>query len=161
MILTEHPEIDFVTAQLNYVDWTNPAVRSKEVYEVCCKHGKPVVIMEGLKGGTLVNIPEKAKKLMKDYNPDASIASWAFRFLLSLPNVRVVSIGMPKLEFLEDNIKTFNNFSPSTTKSMRSSTRSSTSSTRIPPSPAPTAATAYPSAPRRSISPTTLRCTTT
>ena len=112
MILTEHPAIDFVTAQLNYVDWTNPAVRSKEVYEVCCKHGKPVVIMEGLKGGTLVNIPEKAKKLMKDYNPDASIASWAFRFLLSLPNVRVVSIGMPKLEFLEDNIKTFNNFKP-------------------------------------------------
>jgi predicted aldo/keto reductase-like oxidoreductase len=112
MILTEHPEIDFVVEQLNYIDWTNPAIRSKDLYEITLKHNKPIVVMEGCKGGTLVNIPPEAQKLMKDYNPDASIASWAYRFLLSLPGVRVVSVGMPKMEFLEDNIKTFENFKP-------------------------------------------------
>ena len=55
------------------------------------KHGKPVVVMEAIKGGTLVNIPEEAQKLMKDYNPDASIASWALRFVGSLPGVRAKS----------------------------------------------------------------------
>lgn len=111
-ILTEHPEIDFVVEQLNYVDWTNPAIRSKEIYEVAVKHGKPVVVMEACKGGTLAEIPEEAQKLMKEYNPDASIASWAFRFVGSLPGVRVVLAGMPKMEFLMDNIKTFENFQP-------------------------------------------------
>lgn len=68
--------------------------------------------MEACKGGTLAEIPDEAKKLMKDYNPDASIASWAFRFVGSLPGVRVVLAGMPKMEFLDDNIKTFENFVP-------------------------------------------------
>ena len=111
-ILTEHPEIDFVVEQLNYIDWNNPGIRSKEIYEVAVKHGKPVVVMEAIKGGTLVNIPEEAQKLMKDYNPDASIASWALRFVGSLPGVRVVLAGMPKMEFLDDNLKTFNDFKP-------------------------------------------------
>lgn len=112
MILTEHPEINFVVEQLNYIDWVNPAIRSKEIYEVAVKHGKPVVVMEACKGGTLAEIPDEAKKLMKDYNPDASIASWAFRFVGSLPGVRVVLAGMPRMEFLDDNIKTFENFVP-------------------------------------------------
>ena len=60
--------------------------------------------MEPCKGGTLANPPEEAVKLMKAYNPDASIASWAYRFVASLPGVRVVSVGMPKMEFLEDNM---------------------------------------------------------
>lgn len=112
LILTEHPEIDFVIEQLNYIDWLNPAIRSKEIYEVAVKHGKPVVVMEACKGGTLAEIPDEAKKLMKAYNPDASIASWAYRFVGSLPGVRVVLAGMPKMEFLLDNIKTFENFVP-------------------------------------------------
>jgi predicted aldo/keto reductase-like oxidoreductase len=111
-ILTEHPEIDFVVEQLNYIDWNNPGIRSKEIYEVAVKHGKPVVVMEAIKGGTLVNIPEEAKKIMKDYNPDASIASWALRFVGSLPGVRVVLAGMPHMEDLMDNLKTFNDFKP-------------------------------------------------
>lgn len=112
LILTEHPEIDFVVEQLNYIDWLNPVIRSKAIYEVAVKHGKPIVVMEGCKGGTLAEIPDEAKKLMKDYNPDASIASWAFRFVGSLPGVRVVLAGMPKMEFLLDNINTFENFVP-------------------------------------------------
>lgn len=112
MILTEHPEINFVVEQLNYIDWVNPAIRSREIYEVAVKHGKPVVVMEACKGGTLAEIPDEAKQVMKAYNPDASIASWAFRFVGSLPGVRVVLAGMPRMEFLDDNIKTFENFVP-------------------------------------------------
>ncbi len=68
--------------------------------------------MEACKGGTLAEIPEEAQRLMKDYNPDASIASWAYRFVGSLPGVRVVLAGMPKMEFFEDDLKTFENFEP-------------------------------------------------
>lgn len=112
LILTEHPEIDFVVEQINYIDWLNPAIRSKEIYEAAVKHNKPIVVMEACKGGTLAEIPAEAKKLMKDYNPDASIASWAYRFVGSLPGVRVVLSGMPKMEFLDDNMATFENFKP-------------------------------------------------
>ena len=111
-LLTEHPEIDFLVLQLNYIDWKNPTVRAKELYEIASKHNKPVVVMESCKGGTLAQIPEEAQKLMKAYNPDASIASWAYRFVGSLPNVRMVLAGMPKMEFLEDNLKTFESFVP-------------------------------------------------
>ncbi len=111
-ILTEHPEIDFVVEQINYIDWDNPGIRSKELYETAERHGKPIVVMETCKGGLLAEIPDEAKKIMKDYNPDASIASWAYRFAASLPNVRVVLSGMPKMEFLMDNIKTMENFVP-------------------------------------------------
>jgi predicted aldo/keto reductase-like oxidoreductase len=68
--------------------------------------------MEPCKGGTLANPPEEAAKLMKDYAPDASLASWAYRWVGSLPGVRVVSVGMPKMEFLDDNMKTFDDFKP-------------------------------------------------
>ena len=112
MILTEHPEVDFVMLQINYVDWDSPAIRSRELYECAQKHGKPIIVMEPCKGGTLASLPPEAEKLMKDYNPDASIASWAYRFVASLPGVRVVSVGMPKMEFLLDNMKTFDNFVP-------------------------------------------------
>ncbi len=112
LILTEHPEIDFVVLQLNYIDWENPAIRSREIYEVAVKHEKPIVVMEACKGGILANLPPEAEKLLKDYNPDASTASWAYRFCASLPGVRVVLAGMNKLEYVEDNIKTMENFVP-------------------------------------------------
>ncbi len=112
MLLTDHPEINFVVEQLNYLDWNSPTNRAKELYEVAVKHNKPIVVMEAIKGGNLVNVPKEAEKLMKDYNPDASIASWALRFVGSLPGVRVVLAGMPKLEFCLDNMKTFDNFVP-------------------------------------------------
>ena len=77
LILTEHPEINFVVLQLNYIDWVNPAIRSKEIYEVAVKHNKPIVVMEACKGGTLAEIPDEAKKLMKDYNL-MRLLSWAW-----------------------------------------------------------------------------------
>lgn len=111
-ILTEHPEIDFVVLQINYLDWNSTTIRSRELYETALKHGKPVVAMEVCKGGMLAEVPDEAKKLMLDYNPDASIASWAYRFTASLPNVRVVLTSTPKMEFMDDNIATMENFVP-------------------------------------------------
>lgn len=111
-ILTEHPEINFVVLQLNYIDWENPTIRSREMYEVAVKHDKPIVVMEACKGGILANLPPEAEKLMKDYNPDASTASWAYRFCASLPGVRVVLSGMNRLEYVVDNIKTMEDFKP-------------------------------------------------
>ncbi|NLN98243.1 MAG: 4Fe-4S dicluster domain-containing protein [Eubacteriaceae bacterium] len=111
-VLSKHPEIDFVMLQINYLDWDSPAIRSRELYEVAMKYEKPIVVMEPCKGGTLANPPEEAAKLMRDYNPEASFASWAYRWVGSLPGVRVVAAGMPKMEFLEDNMKTFDDFKP-------------------------------------------------
>ena len=111
-VLTNHPEIDFVMLQINYVDWENKAIRAKESYEIALKHNMPIVVMEPCKGGTLAVMPGEAEALMKAYNTDDSLASWAYRFVGTLPGVRMVLAGMPATEFLEDNIKTFNNLKP-------------------------------------------------
>ena len=111
-ILTKHPEIDFVMLQINYVDWENKSIRAKESYEIALKHNKPIVVMEPCKGGTLAVLPPSAAALMKAYDPDASLASWAYRYVGNLPGVRMVLSGMPATEFLEDNIKTFNDLKP-------------------------------------------------
>lgn len=56
-ILTAHPEMEFVQLQINYADWENPAIQSRACYEVARKHGKPVIIMEPVKGGMLASPP--------------------------------------------------------------------------------------------------------
>ena len=103
-------EWDFAQIQLNYLDWT--LYRSKEQYEILTERGIPVVVMEPLRGGALANLNDEATKIFKAAAPDASPASWAFRFAGSLPNVICVLSGMTKMEHLEDNIKTFTNFKP-------------------------------------------------
>ena len=109
-ILTEHPEIEFVQLQINYFDWEDDNVQSKKCYEVAKKHEKPVIVMEPIKGGTLVNLSDKADRLMKDYNPKASIASWAIRFCASLDNVMMVLSGMSTIEQVIDNTSYMNDF---------------------------------------------------
>lgn len=111
-ILTEHPEVEFVQLQLNYIDWESAGVQSRKCYEVACKHGKKVVVMEPVKGGTLAFIPAAAKKLFKGYDPNASIPSWAIRFAASLDNVMVVLSGMSNREQMQDNISYMKNFKP-------------------------------------------------
>jgi predicted aldo/keto reductase-like oxidoreductase len=111
-ILTEHPEIDFVILQINYVDWENPVIRARESYEVAVKHGVPVVVMEACKGGTLACVPERAEALMKAYNPMPPSRPGLSGSSEASPAVRVVLAGMPKMEFLLDNLKTFNDFKP-------------------------------------------------
>lgn len=111
-ILTLHPEMEFVLLQINYLDWENDGVESRKCWEVACKHNKPVLVMEPLKGGFLADVPHEAEKLMKDYNPDASVVSWALRFVASLDNVCMVLTGASSYDQLEQNIEDFENFTP-------------------------------------------------
>ena len=106
------PETEFVQLQINYLDWDNPSIQAKECYELCTQYGKPVIVMEPVKGGSLVAIPEEASKLFTDYNPDASLASWAVRYAASLDNVMMVLSGMSNMEHMEDNTSYMENFIP-------------------------------------------------
>lgn len=111
-LLTAHPDVEFVQLQINYADWNNPAVRSRECYEVARRHGKPIVVMEPVKGGTLADPPEPVAKLLKRANPDASLASWAIRFVASLPGIMVVLSGMSDEAQVEDNLSYMTSFTP-------------------------------------------------
>ena len=111
-VLTAHPELDFVQLQINYADWESPGIQSRRCYEVARKHNKPIVVMEPVKGGHLANLPPDAEKLMKDYSPAASIASWAIRFAAGLEGVLTVLSGMTTVDQMIDNIAYMENFLP-------------------------------------------------
>lgn len=103
---------DFCQIQLNYMDTEHQA--GMKGYELAEKMGIPVIIMEPLKGGKLATLPEDLTEELKKHNPDASVASWGFRWVAGLPNVKVVLSGMTTMEQLEDNLKTFSGFKPLT-----------------------------------------------
>ena len=109
-ILTKHPEAEFVQLQINYADWENPAIQSRGCYEVARKHGKPIVIMEPIKGGMLANPPDEVAAVFKKANPDASLASWAIRFAASLDGIIAVLSGMSTLDQMKDNVSYMENF---------------------------------------------------
>ena len=109
-VLTAHPEVDFVQLQINYADWENPAIQSRRCYEVARKYGKPVVIMEPVKGGMLANPPESVQRVLKEAEPNSSAASWAVRFAANLEGIITVLSGMSSVEQMEDNLSYMKDF---------------------------------------------------
>lgn len=110
-ILTEYPQIEVVQIQFNYLDYDDIAVQSRKCYEVCRKHGKPVLVMEPVKGGSLVNLPEEAKKVLDDLH-GGSPASYAIRFAAGFPGMMMVLSGMSNMEQMQDNISFMRDFKP-------------------------------------------------
>ncbi len=113
-LLTDHPDVEFVQLQINYSDWEDPLICSRRCYEIATRHGKPVIVMEPVKGGKLANPPQPVKDILQSANPNASFASWAVRFAASLPGVMVVLSGMSDMEQMEDNVSFMRNFQPLT-----------------------------------------------
>lgn len=102
-ILTEYPQIEAVQIQFNYLDYEDPSVESRKVYETAVKHGKPVVVMEPVKGGSLVNLPEDAQRVLYDLH-GGSNASYALRFAAGFENMMMVLSGMSTLEQIRENV---------------------------------------------------------
>ncbi len=111
-VLTDNPFFEFVQLQINYLDWDSAGVQAHKCYDVCVKHGKKVIVMEPVKGGTLANPPEQVKAMLSAVHPDWSPAQWAIRFAASLPNVFVVLSGMSNMAQLEENTAFMEDFTP-------------------------------------------------
>lgn len=111
-MLTAHPEIEFVQLQINYVDWNDENVQSRLCYEVCMKHGKPVIVMEPVKGGMLAGMSDAARNELLQVRPESSVASWAVRYCASLDGIVTVLSGMSNLEQVKDNVASMRNFEP-------------------------------------------------
>lgn len=115
-ILTDHPEVEFVQIQFNYMDVTNPAVDSRRVYETARKHGKPVIVMEPVKGGSLAVLPERARQVLDRLNRERgsehSAASYAIRYAAGFEGICMVLSGMSSLQQMKDNLSFMKDFSP-------------------------------------------------
>ena len=120
-LLDEHPEVDFIQLQVNYLDWESPVVQSRRNMEVARKHGKPVVIMEPARGGRLADLPAAVAAPLLEARPDLSQASWAYRFCYNLPGVLTVLSGMSTIDQVRQNIADFKAnepFSPAETEAL-------------------------------------------
>ena len=113
-VLDDHPEIEFVQIQYNYLDRTNPVVRSQRLYEILRDRDIPIIVMEPIRGGMLADMDPKVTEKFLSMRPDDSTASWALRFVGSQPGVMTILSGMSSLRQMDDNLKTFEHFEPIT-----------------------------------------------
>ena len=111
-LLTAHPEVDFVQLQINYADWENPGVAARRNWEICKAHGKPVTVMEPVKGGVLADPIPTVKAVFDETGSDMSYASWAIRYVASKENIITVLSGMSSLAQMEDNLSYMKDFKP-------------------------------------------------
>ena len=118
-LLTDHPDVEFVQLQINYTDWEDTLICSRRCYEIATRHGKPVIVMEPVKGGKLADPPQPVKDILQRAHPDASFASWAIRFVASLPNVMMVLSGMSNMGQMLDNVSVMRHFQPLTDEERR------------------------------------------
>lgn len=113
-VLKAHPSVDFVQLQINYADWESKTVESRKCYEVARAHGLPVVVMEPIKGGSLIKLPDAAIDVLHALEPDTPLAAWALRFAASLPGVLTVLSGMSTPDQVEENVRIMRDFVPLT-----------------------------------------------
>ena len=113
-ILAAHPDVDFVQLQINYIDWESSTIESRKCYEVARRYGKPVIIMEPVKGGNLANPRAEVADVFRVANPDASPSSWAIRYAASLDGIITVLSGMSNIAQMADNISYMKEFKPLT-----------------------------------------------
>ena len=111
-LLDLHPDAEFVQLQINYADWDNPGVASRRNWEICRSRGKPVIIMEPVKGGILADPIPAVREILTGADPEASCASWALRFAAGLEGIHAVLSGMSNLAQMDDNLKTMSPFRP-------------------------------------------------
>lgn len=110
-ILTEYPEVEVVQIQFNYVDYEDAGIEGRKCYEVCCRHNKPVIVMEPVKGGSLIHLPKEAQSVFDALN-GGSNASYAIRFAASFENIIMVLSGMSNMEQMQDNLSYMKDFKP-------------------------------------------------
>ena len=111
-LLNAHPDVDFIQLQINYADWENPGVASRECYEIARKHGVSITVMEPIKGGALANPIPAVQDIFKKADPAASFASWAIRYVASMEGIITVLSGMSNMAQMEDNLSYMRNFKP-------------------------------------------------
>lgn len=113
-ILSEHPEVEFVQIALNYLDWEHASVQARRCYETIRRHGKQVVVMEAVKGGTLASLPEDVESLLREANPERTSVDWSLLFDASLDGVLTVLSGMSDVRQVEQNVRCLKDFAPLT-----------------------------------------------
>lgn len=109
--------MEFGQLQVNWLDWTFR--HAKDKVKLFTDNGIPVWVMEPVRGGKLANLPEWDMKMLKSLRPEATAAEWAFRFLQTLPEVKMTLSGMSNFEQLKENIESYNEAKPLNDKEMK------------------------------------------